>query len=116
MSLSALPMDVWGRIASFLPTSERIPAFWTLRRALVIRTEQSVFNTLMLFVGEAAKAEELRACENMGDWPVMPVWHPSVEGVLESMGFEIADAVRALVATDGHVDLALALLLSDEPF
>lgn len=109
-------MDIWGRVASFLPKSERIPVFWTLRRALVIRTEISVFNTLMLFVGEAARAEEQRACENMGDWPVMPVWHPSTEGVLETMGFDRVESVRALIASGGHVDLALALLLSDQPF
>ena len=115
MPLSSLSMDIWSHIASFLPTSERISVFWSLRNALVIRTERSIFNTLMLFTSEAARAEQQRACENMGVWPEMPVWHPATEGVLETMGFDRIQSMRALIAAGGRVDLALVFLSLEQP-
>ena len=114
VGLSDLPLDVWGRVATFLPPQDRISVFWSLRRAQVLRTERSVFHTLMCFVGEAAEMDQQHARQDMGEWPLLPVWHPSCEDVLHAMGFGTLASVRALVAAGGDLVLALSFLVDQQ--
>ncbi len=110
MSLSDLPIDVWSRIACFLPTEERFAAFRSLRQAMILRTERSAFHTMSLFVSEAAQLEQ-KQCATDGVWPERPTWDVASQQLLEEMGFEKLNVVRALIETDGRFELAFSHLL-----
>lgn len=111
-NLSQLDLDVWARIATFLPRAQRIPAFWALRRALVLPTEHSVYHTMMRFLNEAARQDYAQAVAEDGDWwPTLPTWTDECQELLESMGFEAQRVVNALISVNGDCTLALHVLL-----
>jgi hypothetical protein len=112
MAPPRLPIEVWARVARFLPPSERVRAFGSLRAALLIPTHLHAFHTLSLFLAEVAEAERAAAvaASEAAPWPI-PVSPDRIDArlvdSLVELGFDHAAALAALVRADANVHVAL---------
>lgn len=112
--LPFLPIDVWSKIAMFLPGYERMDIFFRLRAACLIPTYINMFVTMKLFLSEVYIQERARArveYEEMA-WPVQA---ENVSGVLLSyftkMGFNREFVIDSLRRCNNNLDRTMHHLL-----
>jgi len=111
-TLTPLPIEVWARIAYFLPPGERVRVFWALRSAMALPTHGGhALATLSLFLEDVVRAERAYAVEEAerAPWPSMPTVDDAALQWLISMGIDAAQATRLLFEAGGDVHLALDL-------
>ena len=109
-----IPMDVWSRVATFLPDDDRVPAFWALRASGVIAMDEPFFRSCMAFLRESLQHSHALAEQEVEDaiWPRLDDYVTEADTTtLQEMGFAREDAVRALVSTGGNIEYATRLLI-----
>ena len=104
--LNRLPMEVWARVASFLPFDSLIETFWTLRRAGVLPyTHTPPSNALLQFCSEVRNVEE-------DAWvAALTTIDADTHGALRDMGFSSVQIDRAVHLCNGNIDAILEYLL-----
>ena len=114
MMIRDLPMDVWSRVATFLPDNDRVPVFCALRASGVIASDEPFFRSCMTFLRESLQHSHALAEQEVEDamWPCIGNYVTEADtAMLQEMGFAREDAVRALVATGGDIEYATRLLV-----
>lgn len=97
-------MEVWARIASFLPFPDLIQTFWTLRRAGALPlTYTTPSNALLQFCSESTEYDETIDGEYLVD---QQVWN-----TLNEMGFSDERIHHAAQLCEGNVDSILEYLI-----
>lgn len=109
IAVQTLPIEIWAQVARYLPTVERVPAFYALRRAMIIPTHNTLHETMLRFL-EVAAADEKRDDLDVG-WPTAERISPDDVHVLVEMGFESNQVLAALVQAGGQVDIAIVRLV-----
>lgn len=107
-------MEVWSRVATFLPENDRVSAFWALRASGVIAMHEPFFRSCMAFLRESLQHSHALAEKEVEDafWPRLDDYVTAADTTtLEEMGFAREDAVRALVSTGGDIEYATRMLL-----
>lgn len=109
--LAPLPIEVWARIAFFLPPEERVPKFWALRAAMALPAHGHPLATLSRFLEDVVCAERAAALRDAdrAPWPVLPEVDDAALQWMISMGIDASEATRLLVASGGDLNTALDL-------
>ena len=102
-------MEVWSRIARFIPFSQRFETFHALTRlGWLPRTHTTPSNALLQFCSEADVEE--RQCMELEE--ESRIQDAAVVDQFVDMGFPRDRVVRVLFLLHGNIDSTLTLLLS----
>ena len=98
-----LPMELWARIAHFLPFEQVLPTFWALRRALVLPyTHTPPANALLQFCADLPPPPP----------PPPPTIAPTFRSGLRDVGFSDAEIDEAVRLCHGHDNAIVEFLLT----
>lgn len=107
MSVRDLPMEVWSRVATFLPFESLLPTFWSLRDARILPdTHTNASNAFLQFcTGVMEVQEETEEEDRVYDLS------DEMRATLDRMGFDHDLVERATRLCRGRDDAVLDYLL-----
>ena len=110
MVANNIPMDLWAYIAKFMTQTERIEAFFSLRRAMLIPTYNTLHETMHRFL-EIAGDDDKKNEAAIASWPSFQLWGSYEEKLVAELGLNREEAIRLFIQHDQNIDIVLDLML-----
>ena len=103
-----LPIDLWARVAVFLPGEDRIHSFWSLRMSGLMRASFLDWSHFFSDVIAENKARAVYEAEVECHWPSLDALVCDDDlRLLTEMGIDPISATRALIECGGNVEFAI---------
>ena len=107
MSIRDLPMEVWSRVATFLPFESLLDTFWSLTNVRVLPdTRTNASNAFLQFCSGVAAEQALSQQEEVYDVP------QDMREALTDMGFDADQIEFAIQLCEGREEAVVDYLLN----